>query len=249
MESPVAQDLTNQLAKDPENWDVRCRLAEQLVMEGRGAEAVTVLDSADEPPEYEPHILKAAEIYSAQDPRRAVPLLHAYLTECPESSLGHLAMAVTAAKLGDISGATQYYEVALSLNKAYRDPDFEEKYGISIENAPPAMTAKTATVPLPLPSQADEVETAEPQAEIEPSPVPEPDFGDDVEDLPRPAAVEEAKEQPATNAEPAPGARSRRKTKSGRAMGCVLMLVTAVAVFLLCWLVTILIVKANLGGG
>ncbi|MEM1294316.1 MAG: hypothetical protein AAGH89_03055 [Verrucomicrobiota bacterium] len=236
MESPVAQALTEQLSEEPQNWDLRCRLAEQLVMEGRGAEAVTVLDSADEPPEYEAQILKAAEIYSQIDPKQAVPLLHGFLTDCPESAVGHLAMAETAAKLGDLPGATQYYEVALGLNKAYRDPDFEEKYGIKLENAPLPMTAKTATVPLETaqPSGDGGVETAS-IADTDAPPMPKGRDGK------KPAKrIDETSKV----VEKAPASQTGRRKKSGGGFGCVVMLLAAVGVFLLGWLVTLFVVKA-----
>ncbi len=233
MESPVAQALTKQLTEEPDNWDVRCRLAEQLVMEGRRAEAVTVLDAAEDLPQYEDHILKAAEIYASHDPKRAVPLLHAFLTECPDNALGHLAMADTAGKLGDITGATQYYEVALRLNKAYRDPDFEDKYGIVVENAPPALTAKTATVPLGV--EAKDSESTEPLADTEPP---------EVAHLPKPKAVEVGGEEEA-EATKATG----RKSKEGKGFGCAVMALTAIGVFLLGWLITIFVMKGMLSQG
>lgn len=111
-------------------------------------EAVALLDAAPTPPEFEAHVLKAAEIYNKVQPAKAIPLLHAYLTKNPDSALAHLAMAETAAITNDLGSATQYYQCALELNKAYRDPDFEKKYGIELENAPTALTAKTETVPV-----------------------------------------------------------------------------------------------------
>lgn len=237
MESPVAQALTQQLSEDPQNWDLRCRLAEQLVMEGRGAEAVTVLNSADEPPEYEAQILKAAEIYSQVDPKQAVPLLHGFLTAVPDSAVGHLAMAETAAKLGDLPGATQYYEIALGLNKAYRDPDFEDKYGIKLENAPLPMTAKTATVPL---------EAAQPTG----------DGGADTEAIadteapPMPKGKKKQKQQKEPEGTPEvadvdpPSQPSGRRKKAGGGFGCLVMSLAAIGVFLLGWLVTLFVVKA-----
>tara|TARA_R110002096_G_scaffold24760_28_gene78066 strand:- start:918 stop:1652 length:735 start_codon:yes stop_codon:yes gene_type:complete len=243
MESPAAQALTQQLSEDPYNWDLRCRLAEQLAMEGRGAEAVTVLDSAEEEPVYEAQILKAAEIYSMVDPQQAVPLLHGFLTDCPDSAVGHLAMAETAAKLGDIPGATQYYEVALGLNKAYRDPDFENKYGITVENAPRPMTAKTATVPLEATQSASGGKPAETKA-IEDTDAP-----------PMPKGVQPSRsrnnqtqsgDESGDDGESSPSRQTGRTRKSIGGFGCLVMSLTAVGVFLLGWLVTIFVVKAML---
>lgn len=242
MESPVAQALTEQLTEDPQNWDLRCRLAEQLAMEGRGAEAVTVLNLAEEPPEYEAQILKAAEIYSIVDPKQAVPLLHGFLTDCPDSAVGHLAMAETAAKLGDLPGATQYYEVALGLNKAYRDPDFEEKYGIELENAPLPMTAKTATVPLDSAPTAGSLVTETESIEDTDAPPMPKRAGKS-----RESKSAKKKEDGEESEESAPAPQTGRKKKSGGGFGCLVMLLAAVGVFLLGWLVTIFVAKAMLG--
>ncbi|MEM7014898.1 MAG: hypothetical protein AAF585_25845 [Verrucomicrobiota bacterium] len=207
MPESEAQDLISILTDEPENWDVRCKAAEMLSMEGRNGEAVALLDAAPNLPEFETHILKIAEIYSKTDPGKAIPLLHAFLKECPDSALGHLAMAEVAGKLGDSAGAAQYYECALDINKAYRDPDFEQKYGIKLGDLPPPMTAKTESVPLP-----DEKEK-----------------------------VETKKVDPEKEAKEAAGGRSR--SRSGGASWLVATL-TAVGVFVVCWLLLLAIIKS-----
>ena len=225
-ESPDAgAKLRDQLTNEPENWDARCGLAELLAHEGREGEAITVLDTAPFPPEFETHILKAAEVYTRIDSKRAVPLLHAFLQEVPDSALGHLAMAEAAAKMGDIHGANLYYKCAIDINRAYRDPDFEGKYGLSLENAPPAITAKTATIPLPV-SELDQAAQNSPAS------------------LTATASVKESA-PPAPESSSAPSGR-RSSKKSGGGLGWVFTTLIAIAVFLICWTLTLGIIKSML---
>ena len=212
MQSSEAQDLVAILTDEPDNWDVRCKAAEMLSMEGRNGEAVALLDAAPSLPEFETHILKIAEIYSKTEPGKAVPLLHAFLKECPDSALGHLAMAEVAGKLGDSHGAGQYYACALDINKAYRDPDFEQKYGIKLGDLPPAMTAKTESVPLP----------------------------------------DEDDGKPSVQADDAPaaaGGRSSRTRAKSRGSSWIVASLTAVGVFVICWLLLVAILKSLAQGG
>ena len=222
-------------------------------MEGRGGEAIALLDAAPEPPEYETHILKAAEIYSSVDPARAVPLLHAFLTECPDSALAHLAMAEAAGKMGDTVGATQYYQCALDINKAYRDPDFEAKYGIELENAPPAFTAKTQTVPLPIPGMladsqdvTERIEVRSPAPDVESTPESDPSGPTDSAHPQHKPAEELQKEQkpdetPASSKKSNAPKRPRANDNRG---GWVLTSLVAVGVFFLCWMLLFLVVKS-----
>ncbi|MFT5470914.1 MAG: tetratricopeptide (TPR) repeat protein [Verrucomicrobiales bacterium] len=210
MEQSEAKDLIDSLTDEPENWDVRCKAAEILSMEGRNGEAVALLDAAPNLPEFETHILKIAEIYSKTEPGKAVPLLHAFLQECRDSALGHLAMAEVAGKLGDTHGAGQYYACALEINKAYRDPDFETKYGIKLGDLPPPMTAKTESVPLP----GEEAST-------------------------KTAAGGSA----AADGEDS-SASGRRAKKSGRGGSWIIATLTAIGVFVICWLVLLAIIRS-----
>lgn len=211
MESTDAKDLIAILTDEPENWDVRCKAAELLSMEGRNGEAVSLLDAAPNLPEFETHILKIAEIYSKTDPGKAVPLLHAFLEECSDSALGHLAMAEVAGKLGDTHGAAQYYSCALEINKAYRDPDFETKYKIKLDDLPPPMTAKTESVPLPGEEAGSKSGKSGSLAAA----------GDEGESSGR-----------------------RRSKKSGRGGSWIVAALTAVGVFVICWLVLLAIINS-----
>lgn len=211
METPEAQKLIAQLVDDPGNWDIRCKAAEMLSMEGRNGEAVSLLDAAEGPPEFETHILKVVEIYSKTSPGKVVPLLHAFLEQVPDSAMGHLAMAEVAGKLGDTDGAAQYYQCALDINKAYRDPDFEAKYGIKLAGLPPAMTGKTQTVPLP-----------------------------DAADLPK------ADDEFSLESDDSASAKSGGRKPKSRASSWIVATLTAIGVFVICWLVLLAILKAFL---
>jgi hypothetical protein len=178
-----------------------------------------LLDAAPNDPEFETHVLKAAEIYNKSDPAKAVPLIHRYLHKNPDSALAHLAMAESAGILGDIRGATQYYQCAVELNRAYRDPDFEEKYGIELDNAPTPLTAKTETVPVALLKK-------EMSAREATQPVP---TGSSIPAKKRSSRAE--------------------TSASGNAAGWVAMILVALGVFVLCWLVLILVLQFMLSSG
>ena len=241
MSSPEIQRLLNQLVDQPENWENRSEAAEMLSMEGRDGEAIALLDAAPALPYYEPHALKAAEIYSKVDASKAVPVLHGFLQNHPNSALGHLAMAETAAKLGDLRGATQYYERALEINKIYRDPDFEAKYGIVLADAPPAFTAKTATVPW---ASADEHQPASMKDTTS-----LPTAADPVE--PEPAAVEpsQSTQSPPEDVmdRPRRSSRGRNKRRSPAKKGnWMITALVATGVFCLSWLLLLLTLQSML---
>lgn len=140
-EQPTIQDLLAELQEDPEDWSLRARICDLMLLEGRVGEADSLIETAPTPPDQELYILKAAEVFTASQPQKAVPLLYGYLQINPTSALAHLAMAEAAAKLGQFSSAQQYYERAVELNPGYRDPDFEQKYGMEFRNAVPKQTA------------------------------------------------------------------------------------------------------------
>lgn len=141
MPDEATESLLSLLQEEPEDWSLRARICDEMLLEGRLGEAIGLIETAPAPPEFEAHVLKAAEIYAVSQPDKAVPLLYRYLQANPSSALAHLAMAETAAKLGQLSSAQSYYRQAVALNPAYRDPGFERQHGIQASN----LTAKLPT--------------------------------------------------------------------------------------------------------
>ncbi len=155
---PTGQQIIERLLQAPENWELRLSAAATLSAEGRAGEAVSILDSAPNPPDCEPELLQCAEIYAQTQPAKAVQLLHAWLQRYPRSAVVHLAMADTALRLGDHAGAQAYYQRAIEIQPEYRDPDLETSYGLRAPQAP-----GHATVAAP-------AQTHAPQAPAEPEP-------------------------------------------------------------------------------
>lgn len=148
MPDDLTPKLLAQLQEEPEDWALRARICDALLLEGRVGEAVSLVDTAPQPPQYEAHVLKAAEVYGQARPEKAVPLLYHYLESAPSSALAHLAMAEAAIKLHQLATAQSYYERALELNPGYRDPEFEQRHGIVLTSPPPGPSAlPTAALP------------------------------------------------------------------------------------------------------
>jgi tetratricopeptide (TPR) repeat protein len=161
---PTGQQIIERLLRDPENWELRLSAAATLSAEGRAGEAVTILDSAPNPPDCEPELLQCAEIYAQTQPPKAVQLLHGWLQRYPHSAVVHLAMADTALRLGDHTGAQAYYQRAIELQPEYRDPDLETRYGLRAPQAP--IQAPVATQPpAPQPAAQSLPETPAPKSE------------------------------------------------------------------------------------
>lgn len=123
-------DLLAQLQEDPADWSLRARICDAMLLAGRVGEAMSLLETAPAAPEDEPHVLKAAEVYSQGQPQKAVPILYNYLQANPSSALVHLAMVEAALQLGERDTAQSYYARAIELNPGYRDPEFEQKHGL-----------------------------------------------------------------------------------------------------------------------
>ena len=214
---PTGQQIIERLLRDPDNWELRLAAAATLSAEGRTGEAISILDSAPASPETEPELLQCAEIYAATQPVKAVNLLHGWLQTYPHSALVHLAMADTALRVGDRSGAQAYYQRAIQLKPEYRDPDLEVRYGLAAIQAPPPPIRPA----LP-PSASPEASLATPagsgaRESTEPPPAVQPD-----------------KPKPPTRAPAA-------------SMGTLVTLGTAMGVFLLGGLCLALALRATLG--
>jgi len=112
---PTSQQCIERLLRHPDKLGDSTGRRRRLSAEGRPGEAVTVLDSAPNPPDSEPELLQCAEIYAQTKPVKAVELLHGWLTMFPNAAVVHLAMADTALRLGDNRGAQAYYERAIQI--------------------------------------------------------------------------------------------------------------------------------------
>jgi len=272
-EAPGKQALLQRLADEPENWEVRTQAAEMLSFEGRLGEAVAILDAAPAPPEFERHVLKATEVYNKLDPTKAVPMLHTFLQENPHSAMVHMAMAETASKLGDFHGAGLYYNCAVKINPALRDPDFEEQFNVTLEEPEDLDAAKTMTIPVkakpeaydgpvtspPPPSspvvtgQPSQVQTNAPTERVE---LPTAEDGLDAEDDVAPVELTTAVDlSPATSGatanttdptEPAPTkstGRKRRSTATNPGVNWLVTSLVALGVVIVGWLIVLLVVE------
>jgi len=220
---PTGQQIIERLLRDPENWELRLAAAAALSAEGRPGEAVTLLDSAPSPPETEPETLQCAEIYAATQPIKAVNLLHGWLQTYPSAAIVHLAMADTALRLGDRTGAQAYYQRAIQLQPAYRDPDLELRYGLAAAQVPPPpQMAAAPAVEAPL-APVTPVEAAPP--------------------APLPAAPDVEETKSSSN----PKKTGRSKPAGPPAMEWVVTLGTAAGVFLVGWLCVVLALRATIG--
>jgi tetratricopeptide (TPR) repeat protein len=221
--NPTGQQIIERLLRDPENWELRLAAAAALSAEGRPGEAVTLLDSAPSPPETEPETLQCAEIYAATQPIKAVNLLHGWLQTYPSAAIVHLAMADTALRLGDRTGAQAYYQRAIQLQPAYRDPDLELRYGLAAAQVPPPPQMAAAPAVEPPLAPVAPVETAPP--------------------APLPAAPDIEETKSSSN----PKKTGRSKPAGPPAMEWVVTLGTAAGVFLVGWLCVVLALRATIG--
>lgn len=145
-------DLLAQLQEDPADWSLRARICDAMLLAGRVGEAMSLLETAPAAPEDEPHVLKAAEVYSQGQPQKAVPILYNYLQANPSSALVHLAMVEAALQLGERDTAQSYYARAIELNPGYRDPEFEQKHGLQGSAAAGPRKGAAALNPATLPA-------------------------------------------------------------------------------------------------
>lgn len=218
---PTGQQIIERLLHHPDNWELRLAAAATLSAEGRPGEAVTILDSAPAPPDSEPELLQCAEIYAATQPIKAVNLLHGWLQTHPDAAIVHLAMADTALRLGDRTGAQAYYQRAIQLQPDYRDPDLEMRYGLAMAQVPPPPPPRPVAAPASLPQAGTEPEPERPKVAEEtqiPSPEPPP--------------------------RKSPG---RAKPQAVPAMEVLVTIGTATGVFLLGWLCVALALRATIG--
>jgi len=265
MDSESLQNLLRHLSEEPDDWSLRARVCDVLVLEGRQGEAIGLLESAPNPPQYEPHVLKAAEVYTRSDPEKAVPLLHDFLQRNPFSPMGHMAMAEVAVKLDQVDTARVYYERAVALNPNYRDPDFERKHDLSPPSNPGAATEHPSGEEPP-PSAGDDAEAREPEVELGLDEESEPpDRGSGPPQSSTSSSPEPSSPMPdsaAANASPSPnppdparGPAARRRSasddpdKTTPAAGIppwVFTTIVALGTFLLCWLVLLVALRAML---
>lgn len=145
-------DLLTQLQEDPADWSLRARICDAMLLEGRVGEAMSLIETAPVPPEAEPHVLKAAEVFSQGQPEKSVHLLYEYLQANPASALAHLAMVEAALRLGQTDTAQSYYDRAIELNPGYRDPEFERQHGLLSPHAPKPQHSAAAAPPATLPA-------------------------------------------------------------------------------------------------
>lgn len=209
------QNLLAHLQEDPDDWSLRARACDAMLVEGRLGEAVSLIDTAPSPPEVESHVLKAAEVYGMSQPGKAVPLLYSFLEANPGSALAHLAMSETAVKLGERSTAQSYYERAVELKPSYRDPEFEKRHGVAPAAAARAQGGSASGVEMDLPSAGD------PPAQPGAGPAVPADEASETGSQPR-------REEPVPAAIP----------------GWVFTAVFALAAFFLCWMLLALGLRA-----
>lgn len=265
MESTRTQDLLAKVTEDPNDWEHRTQAAEALLDDGHPGEAIALLDAAPSPPEFDRHVLKAVEVYNKVDPTKSVQLLHDYLQENPQAALVHMAMAETAAMLGDFHGAGLYYNCAIQINPAYRDADFEEKFNVSKEKKASELDlAKTMTVPVsarPQPykgvnigasnAQANEetvpvdVRSEEPSYQDLPTADPSAETSEPISSSPAPAevAAAEATKKKPTSRKKNQSASAGKRRQSRSSTNWLVTTLVAGAVFISCWVIVLLVLQ------
>jgi transitional endoplasmic reticulum ATPase len=151
--------LEKALAASPEDWETRAHLVEQYLAGGEAQHAAVLLKAAPRFPGTEADALLKARVELETEPSEALLTLQAVLARNRACAQAYLLLAKLYQKRGLRDEARKKYGAATVIDEKLSDPELEQWLEIG-----DAQKSASAPVPVPLQTEGDIGESAEPVA-------------------------------------------------------------------------------------